>query len=156
MPGMDGVEAARQILQEQARTRVLMLTTFDDEQYVLAALQAGACGYLLKDTPADELARAVRLAADGIDQFDPAATRRLAAAARRLGPDLPRDGDGELTRREVQVLQLIAAGSSNREIAGRLYLSEGTVKNHVSAILARLGLRDRTQAALYARERGWV
>ena len=134
--------------------RVVMLTTFDDEEYVVQALRAGASGYLLKDRPAAELAAAVRLASAGVVQFDPAAAARLrrrphaAAAATTRPPRHP------LTAREVEVLRLVADGCNNREIAARLYLSEGTVKNHVSRILDRLGLRDRTQAAIYAREHG--
>jgi DNA-binding NarL/FixJ family response regulator len=134
-----------------------MLTTFDDEDYVVRALRAGASGYLLKDLPAAELARAVRLAHAGVDQFDPAAVARLLAALHRP-PDPAADlGTAEragLTLREVEVLRLVARGATNREIATRLVVSEGTVKNHVSHILARLGLRDRTQAALHARDLG--
>jgi DNA-binding NarL/FixJ family response regulator len=162
MPVMDGVRATGEILRGRPGIRVLMLTTFDDEAYVLDALHAGACGYLLKDLPAPDLARAVRLAARGVDQYDPAATRRLAAAVDRLKTaDRTRTENdpgplAELTRREADVLRLIAGGATNREIGRQLFLSEGTVKNHVSNILARLGLRDRTQAALHARDRGWL
>ncbi|MER5266417.1 response regulator transcription factor [Actinosynnema sp. NPDC002837] len=147
MPVMDGIDALAELRRRGARARVVMLTTFDDEAYVVRALKAGASGYLLKDRPAVELAAAVRLAHSGVVQFDPAAAARLASA---LGTERP---DG-LTEREVDVLRLVAGGRTNREIAGRLHLSEGTVKNHVSRILGRLGLRDRTQAAVYARDRG--
>ncbi|MDF5755114.1 response regulator transcription factor [Spongiactinospora sp. TRM90649] len=155
MPEMDGVAAVAVLRDRAPGVRVVMLTTFDDEEYVVQALRAGATGYLLKDLPARELAAAVRLARAGIAQLDPAATARLASA---IGdrPDA-RPGappDASLTAREIDVLRLIARGSTNREIAGRLYLSEGTVKNHVSRILTRLGLRDRTQAAVYARDHG--
>jgi DNA-binding CsgD family transcriptional regulator len=115
------------------------------------SLRAGASGYLLKDLPSQELAAAVKLAAAGVAQFDPAAAARLAAALDRS--DSHRE---PLTVREVEVLRLVAAGATNREIAERLYLSEGTVKNHISRILGRLGLRDRTQAALYAQSHGLV
>jgi DNA-binding NarL/FixJ family response regulator len=151
MPGIDGV-AAVALLRKQAPTcRVVMLTTFDDEDYVVRSLRAGATGYLLKDLPSQELAAAVKLAAAGVAQFDPAAAARLTAVLSRS------DRHPEpLTVREVEVLRLVAAGATNREIAERLYLSEGTVKNHISRILGRLGLRDRTQAALYAQSNGLV
>ena len=150
MPVLDGIEALG--LLHDHRARVVMLTTFDDEEYVVRALKGGASGYLLKDRPAAELAAAVRLAHSGVVQFDPAAAARLASALGTAVPD-PARPDG-LTEREVDVLRLVATGRTNREIATRLHVSEGTVKNHVSRILGRLGLRDRTQAAVYARDRG--
>lgn len=183
MPKMDGIEAVTILGQRAPDCHVVMLTTFDDEEYVVQALRAGASGYLLKDRPAQELAAAVRLAHAGVVQFDPAAAARLTTAlGRRISPSLdqppidpvqpdqarpdqarpnqarldqPRlnQRDAELTAREIEVLKLVATGSTNREIAERLYLSEGTVKNHISRILGRLGLRDRTQAAIYARDR---
>lgn len=143
MPGMDGVTATAEVLARNPSCKVVMLTTFDDDEYVVQAMRAGAAGYLLKNLPAAELAAAVRLARSGVAPFDSAVTRRLAAAL----PD-----PGVLTPRETEVLRLIAGGATNKEIAARLYLSEGTVKNHISRILQRLGLRDRTQAALYARD----
>lgn len=143
MPGMDGVTATAEVLGRNPSCKVVMLTTFDDDEYIVQAMRAGAAGYLLKNLPAAELAAAVRLTCSGVAQFDAAITRRLAAAL----PD-----PGLLTPRETDVLRLIAAGATNKEIAARLYLSEGTVKNHISRILQRLGLRDRTQAALYARD----
>ena len=162
MPVMDGVEAVSLLRERLPSCRVVMLTTFDDEDLVVRALRAGAAGYLLKDLPARELAEAVRLAHAGVAQFDPAAVARMVSALDRpagpavatSGPAVPGDGPAgvPLTAREVEVLRELAAGSTNREIAERLYLSEGTVKNHVSRILGRLGLRDRLQAALYARE----
>lgn len=155
MPTMDGIEAVTILRVRAPDCRVVMLTTFDDEEYVVRALRAGASGYLLKDRPARELAAAVRLAHAGVVQFDPAAAARLAAALGRPTGAPPLDQAGhELTTREVEVLRLVATGSTNREIAERLYLSEGTVKNHVSRILGRLGLRDRTQAAIFARDHG--
>jgi DNA-binding NarL/FixJ family response regulator len=157
MPGTDGVEATATVRRRAPGVRVVMLTTFDDEDYVVRALRAGASGYLLKDLPAADLARAVRLAHAGVDQFDPAAVGRLLAALHRPadpGADVAAAGRTGLTLREVEVLRLLARGASNREIAARLVVSEGTVKNHVSHILARLGLRDRTQAALHARDLG--
>jgi DNA-binding NarL/FixJ family response regulator len=152
MPELDGVQAAFLLCAELPASRILMLTTFDDEHYVLEALRAGAGGYLLKDLPAADLAQAVRLVHAGVDQFSPAVTRRLAVALRKDDPPPVADAVS-LTDRELDVLRLVAAGSSNREIASRLYVSEGTVKNHVSSILTRLGLRDRTQAAIYAHQR---
>lgn len=152
MPEMDGVEAVGALRERAPGVRVVMLTTFDDEEYVVRALRAGATGYLLKDLPVRELAAAVRLAHAGVAQFDPAAAARLASAlAERPGARPPH---ASLTAREIDVLRLLARGATNREIAGRLYLSEGTVKNHISRILHRLGLRDRTQAAVYARDHG--
>jgi len=145
MPGMDGVDATRALTRQLPACRVIMLTTFDDEQYVALALRAGAAGYLLKDLGAAELADAVRLAHRGVATFDAAVARRLAAGVSE---------GGALTARELEILRLVAAGSTNREIATRMFLSEGTVKNHVSRILTRLNLRDRTQAAVYARDHG--
>ena len=155
MPEMDGVDAVAVLKKRAPGCRVVMLTTFDDEEYVVQALRAGAAGYLLKDLPAAELAEAVRLAHAGVTQLDDAAARHVAAALTpRSTGALPRQSTDELTGRETDVLRLIAAGATNREIAARLFLSEGTVKNHISRILSRLGLRDRTQAALYARDHG--
>ena len=157
MPGTDGVLAAAQVRRELPACRVIMLTTFDDEDYVVRALRAGAVGYLLKDLPAAELASAVRMAHAGVAQFGAQAVGRLASALARhpAGVEAERGVVGQpLTAREVDVLRLIAHGATNREIATRLYLSEGTVKNHISRILTRLALRDRTQAAIYARDHG--
>ncbi|MFD7665639.1 response regulator [Streptomyces sp. NPDC059788] len=152
MPGMDGVEAVAVLRREAPECRAVMLTTFDDEAYVVQALRAGACGYLLKDLPADELAHAVRLAHAGVTQLDASVTRQLAAS---LPPPGPGTGPAvALSPREIDILRLVAQGRTNREIAAHLYLSEGTVKNHVSRILGRLALRDRTQAALHARDLG--
>jgi DNA-binding NarL/FixJ family response regulator len=162
MPGCDGTEATARIGRELPACRVVMLTTFDDEEYVVQALRAGAAGYLLKDLPAAELASAVRLAHAGIAQFGAQATSRLASALARRPAPVTGDASGAipgqpgqpLTARETDVLRLVARGATNREIAARLFLSEGTVKNHLSRILARLGLRDRTHAAIYARDHG--
>ncbi len=155
MPEMDGVDAVAVLKKRAPGCRVVMLTTFDDEEYVVQALRAGAAGYLLKDLPAAKLAEAVRLAHAGVTQLDDAAARHVAAALTpRSTGALPRQSADVLTCRETDVLRLIAAGATNREIAARLFLSEGTVKNHISRILSRLGLRDRTQAALYARDHG--
>jgi DNA-binding NarL/FixJ family response regulator len=159
MPGMDGVEAVAILRTRAPECRVVMLTTFDDEEYVVQALQAGAVGYLLKDLPAAELAHAVRLAHAGVAQFDSSVAQRLALALGRPKPPTQSASavpDEALTAREHEVLRLVASGCTNREIAAQMYLSEGTVKNHISRILSRLGLRDRTQAAIYARDRGLI
>lgn len=164
MPGCDGTQAAALVRRELPACQVVMLTTFDDEQYVVAALRAGAAGYLLKDLPATELASALRLAHAGIAQFGAQAAERLASALAGHQAPAPGDVSGTtpgaleppLTAREADVLRLVARGATNREIAARLFLSEGTVKNHISRILARLSLRDRTQAAIYARDRGLI
>lgn len=195
MPELDGVAAAAALARRSPACRVVMLTTFDDEEYVVRALRAGAAGYLLKDLPARELANAVRLAHAGVTQLDSAAAARLATALSRFpgapvhaegtepphpphtapahrpetgpahletGPahrpetgnvDTPETGNA-LTTREIEVLRLVARGWTNREVAAHLFLSEGTVKNHISRILTRLGLRDRTQAAVYAHDHG--
>ncbi|MFF2041946.1 response regulator [Kitasatospora sp. NPDC058170] len=199
MPGMDGIETTAALATRVPSCRVVMLTTFDDQDYVARALRAGAVGYLLKNLPSAELARSVRLVHAGVAQLDASVMTRLAAALASpdhtgptdptgppgpTGPTDPRSSPstapgptsavltspgptapGEpdhrppgpadaLTGREVDVLRLIAGGSTNREIASRLHLSEGTVKNHISRILGRLHLRDRVQAALYARDHG--
>ncbi|HEX6525972.1 MAG TPA: response regulator transcription factor [Streptosporangiaceae bacterium] len=162
MPECDGAQATGRIRHELPGCQVVMLTTFDDEEYVVQALQAGAAGYLLKDLPARELADAVRLARSGIAQFDSQAASRLASALARHPASAAEGGDNtgpgqlgqSLTAREVDVLRLIARGATNREIAAHLFLSEGTVKNHISRILNRIGLRDRTQAAIFARDHG--
>jgi DNA-binding NarL/FixJ family response regulator len=153
MPEVDGIAALETLRSRAPHCRVVMLTTFDDEEYVVPALRAGAAGYLLKDLPARELAGAVRMAHAGVGQFDPAATARVVAALSASTVDSATTGL-PLTARETDVLRLIARGATNREIATDLHLGEGTVKNHISRILTRLGLRDRTQAAIYAREHG--
>lgn len=148
MPGGDGVDAAATIRERHPACRVVMLTTFDDDHEVRRAVRAGAAGYLLKDLPAADLAAAVRLAHAGVSPWRPTLAPALVATppAEVLG--------GVLTAREIEVLQRVASGATNREIAAQMYLSAGTVKNHVSRILDRLGLRDRTQAAVYARDHG--
>jgi DNA-binding NarL/FixJ family response regulator len=166
MPVLDGLEATRRILGDQGRgaddasgtTRVLILTTFDLDEYVYQALRAGASGFLLKDATAQTLTEAVRVVATGDAMLSPAVTRRLLGTFARLGgPRGPtRDQVDRLTERETEVLVLIARGRSNAEIASELVLAEQTVKTHVSRILAKLDLRDRTQAAIFAYETGLV
>lgn len=158
MPEMDGIEAVAVLRGRAPECRVVMLTTFEDEEYVVQALRAGAHGYLLKDLPAEELAHAVRLAHAGVTQLDSSVARHLTASLSNPTPaptaNPPATVAAVLSPRETDILRLVAQGHTNREIAARLYLSEGTVKNHVSRILTRLALRDRTQAALRARDLG--
>ncbi|MCC5032565.1 response regulator transcription factor [Streptomyces sp. WAC 00631] len=161
MPGTNGLEATRRIAAEReegGHPRVLILTTFDLDEYVYEALRAGASGFLLKDASARQLADAVRIVAAGEALLAPTVTKRLLAEFTRLGaPRAPRmDRIRDLTERETEVLALIAQGLSNGEIAVRLTVSEATVKTHVSRVLVKLGLRDRTQAAVFAYEIGLV
>ena len=156
MPNLDGIEATRRITAAPDPPRVLVLTTFDLDEYVYGALRAGASGFLLKDAPEEQLGAAIRIAADGGALFSPGVTRRLIerfAASPDAGP--PPDL-AALTSREVEVLRLVARGLSNAEIAGELVVSEHTVKTHVASILGKLGLRDRTQAVVAAYESGLV
>jgi DNA-binding NarL/FixJ family response regulator len=160
MPVMDGIEATRQIsaMSYEPRPKVLVLTTFDLDDYVYEALRAGASGFLLKDAKGAELVQAVRVVAEGDGLLAPSVTRRLIAEfARRPAPTASRPAVlSELTPRETEVLQLIAGGLSNSEIAAELVLSEQTVKTHVGRILAKRGLRDRAQAVVLAYESGLV
>jgi DNA-binding NarL/FixJ family response regulator len=153
MPVMDGVAATREIHKRFPSIRVLVLTTFDDDEYVKSALQNGAMGYLLKDTPSEELAVAIRAVNKGYTQLGPGIVRKLLTQFSCVPQNqslTPPPSLAELTPREKEVLRLIATGANNREIAKKLYISEGTVKNHVTNILNRLDLRDRTQAAIFA------
>jgi DNA-binding NarL/FixJ family response regulator len=155
MPGMDGIEATRRMPHQ----KVLILTTFGLDDYIIEALRAGASGFLLKDAPVEELVRAVRTVAAGDAQLSPAVTKRLLVqVARRLPAAVQRDTGplAQLTEREHEVLRLLAVGMSNAEIAGALVVSEPTVKTHVSSVLQKLGLRDRVQAVIYAYENGLV
>jgi DNA-binding NarL/FixJ family response regulator len=157
MPELNGIEATRRIVDAGMRTRVLMLTTFDLNEYVYEALRAGASGFLLKDTPAEQLAEGVRVVARGDALLAPSVTRRLldefarppteSAPARPAPPGLD-----ELTARELEVFRLIARGKSNAEIAADLFVSETTVKTHVARVLMKLGVRDRVQAVVLAYE----
>src|SRR5213078_4249508 len=158
MPGVDGLEATRRLAAGTSAARVLILTTFGLTDYVYEALQAGASGFLLKDSPAEELLAAVRVVARGDALLDPAITRAVIAEfARRPRTDgeLARRLD-ELTVREREVLMLLARGLSNAEIAGELVVSDGTVKTHVARILKKLDLRDRVQAVILAYESGLI
>ncbi|MEU6771854.1 response regulator transcription factor [Streptomyces sp. NPDC046759] len=159
MPELNGIEATREIVAADAAAKVLVLTTFDLDEYVYQALRAGASGFLLKDASARQLADGVRVVAAGEALLAPSVTRRLITEFSRLSepPRLipsaaARTAYGELTERETEVLVLIAQGLSNAEIAGRLVVAESTIKTHVSRVLVKLGLRDRTQAAVFAYE----
>ncbi len=159
MPVLDGIAATRRILEAGAPTRVLVLTTFDLDEYVFEALRAGASGFLLKDAPADELAAAIRVVAAGDSLLAPGVTRRVIDAfVRRGSPETARTDPrlATLTPREVEVLGLLARGLSNLDIAEKLFVSEATTKTHVSNVLAKLGLRDRVQAVIHAYEHGVV
>jgi DNA-binding NarL/FixJ family response regulator len=159
MPRLDGVEATRQIRQAGDLPRVLMLTTFDLDKYAFAALKAGASGFLLKDVPPEELLFAIRAVCSGDSVVAPSTTRRLIdqfAALLPSGDPGVSDVLADLTDREREVLTLVAQGLSNAEIAHRLFVSEATVKTHVGRVLAKLGLRDRVQAVVYAYEHGLV
>ena len=164
MPEMDGVAATREISTRYPETGIIILTTFDDEEYIFEGLRAGARGYLLKDISSEEMAEAVRVVARGGALIQPSITRKVLSEFARLSgmppttagrPEhsMPPSGLAEpLTEREVDVLRCIGEGLSNREIAGRLVITEGTVKNHVSNLIAKLSVRDRTQALIKARE----
>jgi DNA-binding NarL/FixJ family response regulator len=162
MPRLDGVEATRRLRQRWPEARVIILTTFDDDAYVFDGLRAGALGYLLKDVSGQELAEAVRKVAAGGALIEPSVARKVLAEFSRLAqPDRPAPTrpaldhlPEPLSEREQEVLRLLALGANNRQIAGQLFLAEGTVKNYVSTILDKLGVQDRTQAALRARELG--
>jgi NarL family two-component system response regulator LiaR len=155
MPRLDGIEATRRILSERPATRVIALTSFLDDDKVLPAVRAGAAGYLLKDVEPGELVRAIRAANDGEALLHPAVSARLLREVAADEP-APESDDGGLTAREREVLALVARGLPNKLIARELGIAEKTVKAHVSSILAKLGVSDRTQAALLAVRRGWV
>jgi DNA-binding NarL/FixJ family response regulator len=159
MPRMDGVQATAQIRARWPSVRVLMLTTFDNDEYVFDGLRAGASGYMLKDASAEELVAAIHATSRGESALQPSIAAKLVARLRAEPPEGGAQagatggaGAAELTERECEILRYLARGASNREIGEALYITEGTVKNHVSNILNKLALRDRTQAALWARE----
>jgi DNA-binding NarL/FixJ family response regulator len=159
MPVLDGIAATRRLRVEQPDVRVLALTTFDDDEDVFAALRAGAVGYLLKDVASERLVEALLAAARGESVLQPSVAARVVARFAQLpddGPPRPQPLVVPLSDRELEVLRHLAEGGSNREIAGALFLAEGTVKNHVTNVLAKLGARDRTQAALRARGLGLI
>jgi DNA-binding NarL/FixJ family response regulator len=147
MPGMDGVAAITELARLSMPVRVLVLTTYDTDSYVLPAIEAGATGYLLKDAPRAELLRAVRAAADGQGVLSPSVATRLMSRVRTPAPEL-------LSQRELEVLELVAAGTTNRDAAVRLFISEATVKTHLLHIYAKLGVTDRAAAVAEAYNRG--
>ena len=155
MPEMSGVEATAQIRQALPTCQIIMLTTFDDEEFIVQSLLAGACGYLMKDIPPQDLIQAIKLAHAGVYQLAPEVAGKLIGALKSNQASVTKPPiETPLTARELEVLKLLAKGTTNKGIAQALYVSEGTVKNHVSNILMRLDLRDRTQAAIYAVENG--
>jgi DNA-binding NarL/FixJ family response regulator len=160
MPLLDGILATRRLVEARVATKVLVLTTFDLDEYVFEALKAGASGFLLKDATAEELASAVRVVAAGESLLSPGVTRRVIDAFVRRAPAPTRAPIDHrlysLTPRELEVLTLVARGLSNLDIAERLFVSESTTKTHVSNLLAKLGLRDRVQAVVFAYEAGVV
>ena len=156
MPRMDGIELVRRLRQEHPHVMPIFLTTFDDEEYVFEGLRAGGRGYILKDTPSEELAAAIHKVHRGEAVLGAEITSKVIEEFGRLSRAPGEHDAGSLSERELEVLKLVASGASNREIAKKLYITEGTVKNHISNVLRKLGFRDRTQAALYAQEHGWL
>jgi DNA-binding NarL/FixJ family response regulator len=158
MPRVDGIEATRRIVASGSRARIVILTTYDVDEYVFAALRAGASGFMLKDVRPPELVEAIRVVAAGDALLAPSVTRRLLDRFAGVLPDgaAPPMDLGELTEREAEVLRFVALALSNAEIASRLHLTEATVKTHVSSVLRKLGLRDRVQAVVFAYDVGLV
>ena len=154
MPIMNGVEATRQIRTKYPEVKVLVLTTYDDDEWVFDAIQAGASGYLLKDTPRDEVVKAIRGTVTGKTYVDPSVAGKILRQASSHQTQPATLITSKLTDRETEVLRLLAKGLSNADISDRLFLTEGTVRNHVSAIMAKLGVSDRTQAAVIAIQHG--
>lgn len=161
MPVLDGVAATRRLTQTQPDSRIIVLTTFDDDEHIFDGLRAGAVGYLLKDVSSDKLVEAIRAAASGQSFLQPSVAARVINEFTRVtGSPHPSGGNQSLveplSERELEVLQQVATGASNKEIAAQLFITEGTVKNHLTNILGKLGVRDRTQAALKAKELGLI
>ncbi|HKA19363.1 MAG TPA: response regulator transcription factor [Blastocatellia bacterium] len=159
MPVLDGVAATRQLRSAQPDTKVIVLTTFDDDDYVFEGLRAGAVGYLLKDAPSEKLVEAIRAAARGESFLQPSVASKVIAEFTRLTDKRAQPNRllvEPLSSRELEILSLIAKGDSNKEIAAALLIAEGTVKNHVTSILGKLAVRDRTQAALKGLELGLI
>jgi DNA-binding NarL/FixJ family response regulator len=151
MPVCDGVMATREIHEQFPQIRILVLTTFDEDEYVWRSLQAGAAGYILKNTPSEQVAAAIRTVYQGHSQLGPTIAEKVFAQI-QVPISKREDYQGWFSDRELEVLKLLAQGMSNREIAEALFLSEGTIKNHITRILSQLGVRDRTQAALWAKQ----
>jgi DNA-binding NarL/FixJ family response regulator len=154
MPIKNGVEATRQIRNQYPQVKVLVLTTYDDDEWVFNAIQAGASGYLLKDSPRDELIKAIRGTMTGKTYVDPSVAGKILRQATSHQTQSSMAIIGKLTDREVDVLRMLARGLNNKDISQRLFLSEGTVRNHISSILAKLNVTDRTQAAVIAIQHG--
>ncbi len=154
MPGMNGIEATREIRKKYPAIKILVLTTYDDDEWVFDAIRAGASGYLLKDTPRQKIIEAIRGTMDGKSFIDPAVAGKLLNQVASNQTQPASVLTGKLTERELDVLRLLAKGMTNSDIAAQLHLSEGTVRNHVSAILEKLGVSDRTQAAVIAIQHG--
>jgi DNA-binding NarL/FixJ family response regulator len=157
MPVMGGVEATRRLLQLDASAKIMILTTFDDNEFIFEGLRAGALGYLLKDVSGQELAEAIRTISDGGSMIEPSVARKVIAEFARLAPATSTTQENlvdPLSEREIEILKLLAQGLTNKEIAARIYLAEGTVKNYVTSILQKIGARDRTEAAVMAKETG--
>jgi DNA-binding NarL/FixJ family response regulator len=150
MPVMNGVEAARQIRAKYPQVKVLVLTTYDDDEWVFDAINAGASGYLLKDTPRDEVVKIIRGTISGKVYLDPSVAGKILEQVSSHQTQPPTTITAKLTEREIEVLRLLAKGLNNKDTSERLFLSEGTVRNHVSTILSKLGVSDRTQAAVWA------
>ncbi|MEW6734394.1 MAG: response regulator transcription factor [Acidobacteriota bacterium] len=159
MPVLDGVAATRQLREKRPECKVIVLTTFDYDEYIFDGLRAGAVGYLLKDVPSEKLFEAIRAAVRGESFLQPSVTARVVAEFTRLSERVTVRHQPlvePLSEREFEILNIIATGASNREIADRLFIAEGTVKNHITNILGKLSVRDRTQAALKAKELGLI
>jgi DNA-binding NarL/FixJ family response regulator len=154
MPELDGLEATRRILAADPAARVLILTTFDLDEYIYEALSAGASGFVLKDDPPEQLLAAIRTVAAGEALLSPAVTKRVISQFTRAPRPAPPRGLDELTERELEVFRLIASGLSNAEIGQELFISDTTVKTHVTRVLQKLGLRDRVQAVVLAHQAG--
>lgn len=156
MPNMTGIEATKEILRIDPQARVIILTTFDDDDLIMKGIQAGALGYMLKDLSGEELAAAIQTVMQGGSQLDARVTRKLLGQITNPTTKTPKVETDLLTEREIEILQLVAQGFSNPEISRQLHLAEGTVKNYVSGIIQKIGVRDRVQAAVQARERGLI
>ena len=160
MPVLNGVAATKQICAKYPQCRIIVLTTFDDDEHVFDGLRAGAVGYLLKDVPSEKLVEAIRTTAAGQSFLQPSVAAKVVAEFTRISDVPAADPQADLVEplssRELEILGLIATGASNKEVAGKLYITEGTVKNHVTNILGKLGVRDRTQAAIKAKDMGII
>lgn len=157
MPNIDGVEATKEIKQKHDKIKIIVLTTFDDDEYIFEALKNGASSYLLKDINSEEIVNAIRTVYKGGSMMQPKVTAKVISQFSKFTNNKPSKGDFSITKdaltaREIDIIKLIASGMSNKEIANTLFLSEGTVKNHITNILSKLNMRDRTQVALYAIE----